>query len=107
MKTEKKLVEKEYLSIKKDLNRIRFDQLVATFGPDSSQLEAKFDTYIKVKTDQIVNMCNIHMMAYNAKLDAIASCYLQDRSLLLTAMTRVSEPEDEFDVEKNDLGGDL
>lgn len=104
---EKKKVAREYEAIRKNLQNIRFERLVATFGPDSQILEAKFDSYIKVKTDQIVNMCNIHLLAYTAKLDAIASCYLQDRSMLLHAMNKNTVPNDEFDIEKNDLGGDI
>lgn len=97
IKSEKKYMQREYDSIKKNISNIQFERLLSSFGPRTIDLEANFDVYIKLKVDQIVNMCTIHMLAYTAKLDALASCYLQDRALLLSAKEVIESPTVEED----------
>ena len=63
-------------------------------GSNAAELDDRLKIYIKLKTDQVLNMCTIHTLAYTAKLDAIASMYLQDRAILLEAERRYTEIND-------------
>lgn len=87
VKLDKEQTIREYNDIKRNLDNIRFDRLINTFGPDTEKLEAKFNTYIKTKVDQVVKMCDIHLLVYTGKLDALASCYMQDKTLLDMAIS--------------------
>lgn len=100
IKSEKKYIQREYDAIKRNISNIQFEKLLSSFGRRTIELEEKFDVYIKLKADQIVNMCTIHMLAYTAKLDALASCYLQDRSILMAA-------KDMYDLSMEEDGGEL
>lgn len=86
LKIEKATIDREYNGIKNDIKNIKFDQLMTSFGPGTLELESKFDVYIKIKVDQIINLTNDYTLAYMAKLDAISSCYIQDRNVLISCM---------------------
>lgn len=89
LKIEKKAILKEYEQIKNDIKNIKFDQITSNFGSRVSELEDKFNMYVKIKVDQIINLCNNYNLAYMAKLDAISSCYLQDRYVLLSIVNNI------------------
>lgn len=55
----------------------------------TSDFMAQLDIYIKAKADQIQECSNIHVLAYSAKLDAMKECFIQDRNLLYTALSRI------------------
>ena len=67
-------------------------------GTNVDVLDERLQNYIKAKTEQLLNMCSIHTMAYTAKLDAIASLYLQDKAIL-TAVVNKYTPDEEYDEE--------
>ena len=60
-----------------------------------AKTKAKIDDQVKLimklETDKIQNMCNIHAMAFSAKLDAIKEAYKQDKRLLYAALSRVKK----------------
>ena len=85
---------REYDRIKKRLSEIKLGDIASMLGSNAAELDDRLKIYIKVKTDQVLNMCTIHTLAYTAKLDAIASMYLQDRAVLLEAERRYTEIND-------------
>ena len=71
-------------------------------GSNVDILDERLQNYIKAKTEQLLNMCSIHTMAYTAKLDAIAALYVQDKSIL-TAVVNKYSPDEEYveDIEES------
>lgn len=61
--------------------------------PMSAELMTQIDIYMKAKIEQIQEYSNIHILAFGAKLDALKSCTIQDKSILYTALTRIQRPE--------------
>lgn len=51
----------------------------------------KFDLYIKAKIDEVVQLSNIHSLAFSYKLDAIKDCYTQDKRILYKALAKVQK----------------
>lgn len=49
------------------------------------------DMFIKAKANQILEMSNIHSMAFSYKLDAIKDCYTQDKKILYTALKQIAK----------------
>lgn len=57
----------------------------------NNQEMLEFDLFIKAKTNQVEEMSAIHLLAFSAKLDAIAECYKQDKAVLYKALDRVKK----------------
>lgn len=49
----------------------------------SEDILMKYDTFIKLKTDQLIHYCALYITAFDGKIDALANSYMQDRDLLL------------------------
>ena len=62
-------------------------------GIITGDLMYKLDLYTKIKVDQITEFCNIHTLAFSAKLDALKESYKQDRALLYTALLKVQRTD--------------
>lgn len=105
-----KAISKEYNEILKqvknvtkrngDLNAAAFVNAIPgiqdienTNGYISSDLMTKIDIYIKAKCDQITQYSNIHILAFTAKLDAVKDMYMQDRTMLYTALSRIQRSD--------------
>ena len=88
---QKNSIIREYNSIKKELDRMKLSDIATMIGSKADVLDNRLDKYIKAKTEQIINMCNIHNLAYCAKLDALASMYIQDRSILTAVVSNYSD----------------
>lgn len=52
---------------------------------------AKVDLFLKAKVSEIVELSNIHTMAFSYKLDAINECIKQDKQILYTALNRIQK----------------
>lgn len=93
---------KEYDRIRKDLANVKLSDVASMIGSNVDILDERLQNYIKAKTEQLLNMCSIHTMAYTAKLDAIAALYLQDKSIL-TAVVNKYSPDEEYveDIEES------
>ena len=89
---------KEYDRIRKDLANVKLSDVASMLGTNVDVLDERLQNYIKAKTEQLLNMCSIHTMAYTAKLDAIAALYLQDKAIL-TAVVNKYTPDEEYDEE--------
>lgn len=96
---------KEYDDIKKFItsyvNITNTDKLVSVKITDidgstyTSTLSSKgtkyLNLFIKIKTNQIKQMCDIHALAFGAKLDAIKERYTQDRSILYKGLNELQK----------------
>ena len=107
----KKKLEKGYLDIKKEietwasagtdgksaLNVIFGDtntNIVVNnneYQQNKKEIDEQIDLFIKSKVNQIQHMCEIHAMAFTAKLDAIKACYTQDKAILYKALSKVQK----------------
>lgn len=105
VKDTKDAIEKQYEDIKKFVK----SSVNIKYGPgtvitslmkdiDGSEFNIAIDKeaekylmlFIKAKTSQIEQMCNIHTLAFGAKLDALKECYIQDRTVLYKALSKVA-----------------
>lgn len=55
----------------------------------SEEVYAKLNLFIKSKINQVIEMSNIHSMAFSYKLDAITDCYKQDKAILYRGIQEV------------------
>ena len=85
---------REYNRIRKDLNNIKLTDVASLLGSNAEEINDKVQRYIRLKTEQLLNMCSIHTMAYTAKLDAVASLYMQDKAILCAVIDRCDASED-------------
>lgn len=51
----------------------------------------KLDLFIKTKVNQVIQMSNIHSLAFSSKLDAIAECMKQDKGILYKALSKIEK----------------
>lgn len=54
----------------------------------AAELMSQIDVYVKAKVDQIQEYSNIHLLAFGAKLDAMRDCFVQDRNVLYTTLSK-------------------
>lgn len=104
----KDTLDKEYKSIEKSLDRLisknaNYDvkgSVAVAIDPEyngqtsvqvSANAYAKLNVLIKAKITQVVEMSNIHAMAFSYKLDAITECYKQDKKIIYGALTQLSK----------------
>lgn len=52
----------------------------------STEFMSQIDVYMKAKIEQIQEYSNIHLFAFNAKLDAIKNSFIQDKNVLYTVL---------------------
>lgn len=67
----------------------------AAYNNADAKTKAKLDDQInlimKLEMDKIQSMCNIHALAFSAKLDAIKEAYKQDKRVLYAALARIKK----------------
>ena len=49
----------------------------------------KIDMYMKAKVTQVQQMSSIHTMAFSAKLQAAKDCFVQNKSILYKALSKI------------------
>lgn len=59
----------------------------------SDQLLFQINNYAKEKVDEIQEYSNIHTLAFSAKLDALKSCFIQDKNILYRALSKVQRTD--------------
>lgn len=82
IKREKDDTIKEY----KEIRNTIFKEFNVNFENDD--LNYKYKLYLKLVMDQLMTLSNLYLMAYSAKLDAVASYYIQDKNVLLESASR-------------------
>lgn len=113
----KKKLERQYTDIKKDIKNLTAAYgedwsgergLIGNFESDKAskystdyndpdtkkKVDANITSFIKAKTEQIDKMCQIHSMAFSAKLDACKEAYAQDKALLYKALKQINKTYD-------------
>ena len=78
--------ESNVLNVSVDSNYASVDD----FKLKSSEMNT-LDMFIKAKADQIMQMSNIHSMAFSYKLDAVKDCYTQDKKILYKALNQIAK----------------
>ena len=92
---QKDAITKEYEKIRKDLLNMKLSDVASNLGSSADLIDEKLHTYIKAKTEQILNMCSIHTLAFTAKLDATAALYIQDKAILTAVVNKYTPTETE------------
>ena len=49
----------------------------------------KMNSYLKIQSSKVNQMCNIHTQAFSAKLEAAKNCFIQDKKILYKAIQQV------------------
>lgn len=49
----------------------------------------KMNSYLKIQSSKVNQMCNIHTQAFSAKLEAAKNCFTQDKKILYKAIQQV------------------
>lgn len=57
----------------------------------SADTAGYINLFIKAKTNQLKQMCDIHTLAFASKLDAIKDRYSQDRSILYNSLQKINK----------------
>lgn len=57
----------------------------------SSEALAKIDLFLKTKVSEVIELSNIHALAFSYKLDAIHECYKQDKQVLYRALNKIQK----------------
>ena len=55
----------------------------------TSEINNKLDSYMKTKASQVQQMSSIHTMAFSAKLTAAKDCFVQDKTILYKALSKI------------------
>lgn len=55
----------------------------------SSSTFDKMNTYLKVQSSKVNQMCSIHTQAFTAKLEAAKDCFKQDKAILYKALAKI------------------
>lgn len=63
----------------------------AASGKEKDKMDDQVKLIMKLEMDKIQTMCNIHSLAFSAKLDAIKEAYKQDKRVLYAALARVKK----------------
>ena len=86
----KRTLEKEYKNIKDNISKIKGDKIELdndnTITLSNEKEKNQAELFFKAKANQIQTMCNIHVMAFTAKLDAVKEQYKQDKDILYKAI---------------------
>ncbi|MGL5751050.1 MAG: hypothetical protein ACRCXT_11020 [Paraclostridium sp.] len=60
----------------------------------SDDIFTKLNLFIKAKINQVMEMSNIHAMAFSYKLDAINDCYKQDKEIIYKALSQIHKDKE-------------
>lgn len=94
----RKTLEREYNNIKKNISDIKDNKIVSADNSielKTSDARTTAEMFYKAKANQIESMCNIHVLAFTAKLDAVKEQYKQNKDILYRALKKVYKGGDE------------
>ena len=81
--------------VKHDIKQLTLKSISDTYVPYDIGEEQAFDDIIKRKVGQVSEVCNIYVLAFTAKLDALKESYAQDRKFLLAVISYMEEHPDD------------
>ncbi len=73
-------------NIRKKINGLSLQKLNTTYIPYDIEEETIFNKILQHKTNQVNETCNIFVLAFSAKLDAIKESKIQDKRILFEAI---------------------
>lgn len=109
VKKTKDKIEREYEKVKKsidnmvarnkdnDINKLLSIEIRGNYDGYSSPVQvssealAKIDLFLKTKVSEVLELSNIHVLAFSYKLDAINECYKQDKQILYRALNKIQK----------------
>lgn len=109
VKKTKDKIEREYEKVKKsienmisrnkdkDVNKLLSVEIKGDYDAYSSPVQissealAKIDLFLKTKVSEVLELSNIHALAFSYKLDAIHECYKQDKQILYRALNKIQK----------------
>ena len=65
------------------------DKSIGTNKQITNVIYNKIDMYMKAKVTQVQQMSSIHTMAFSAKLQAAKDCFVQNKSILYKALSKI------------------
>ena len=89
--TQKTAIVNSANEVKKQIKAITLKSISSSYVPYDIGEEQAFDDIIKRKVGQISEVCNIYVLAFTAKLDALKEAYAQDRKFLLAVISYMEE----------------
>lgn len=94
-KKERRNVKSEYEEVIKRIDTIDLSQYVHhTYQTDGYQFVLdRYNSYIKLKIEELMNIMSFHLLAFNGKLDAIKDSYAQDRVVISAAIAVINRKE--------------
>lgn len=72
--------------VKKKIQSIKLQNINKFYDPYDDKEEALFNKILQIKSGQVNETCNIYVMAFAAKLDAIKESAIQDKKVLFEAI---------------------
>lgn len=91
-----KVLEKQYKNVKnsadktsKKIMKIKGTDIFNEYVPIDYDIEYALNQVLQLKSGQISKTCNLILMAYSAKLDAMKDAMAQDRKILHAAISQV------------------
>lgn len=72
--------------VKNKIGRLSLQKLNTVYVPYDMEEEILFNKIINIKTGEVNDICNIFVMAFSAKLDAVKEAIAQDKKILFEAI---------------------
>lgn len=76
--------------VKSKIGRLSLQKLNSSYVPYDMEEEVLFNKIINTKTGEVSNVCNIFVMAFSAKLDAVKEAIAQDKRILFEAIKYIN-----------------
>lgn len=89
IETSRSKVEAVTEKMKTSINKISPLDFMSKYVPIDYDIEFAVDRILKLKCGQLAEMCNIYVLAFNTKLDAIKEAIIQDRKVLFIVLNDI------------------
>lgn len=71
------------------INRMLPEDFLEKYEPINYEFEYALNTYLKAKCGELQQICNIFVMAYSEKLEAVKSAIIQDKKILYEVISTI------------------
>ena len=95
-KQNKKTLEKDISSTKSTakqvesrMKKIKAEDIFEQYKPIDYEIEHVLNQVLQLKSGQVQKVCDLIVMAYSAKLDALKEAIIQDRRILQAAISQI------------------
>lgn len=75
----------------KKIEKFKPGDLIKYYNPVDYEFEYALNNYLKVKTGQLQQICNIYTMVYSGKLQALKEAVIQDKKILFKVISAIIE----------------